>query len=75
MLILTTIDQDIGVKSEHKIFTGLTNILFLVPSFCGRYNEYLQAFEWMMMIYLIRFQKDKELGEIMYELNNSKSQK
>ena len=49
--------------------------LLHLPLFLIKKIQYVQGFEWMTMIHIIRTQKDKTLGEIMYELNNSNKHK
>ena len=48
-------------------------ITYMVPLILGRFIQILQAYEWVIMINIIREQRAKTLEEIMFEVNNSSS--
>ena len=51
----------------------ILTITYMVPLILGRFIQILQAYEWVIMINIIREQRAKTLEEIMFEVNNSSS--
>ena len=69
-IIIILMVQNQSIQSQSLLYKALW-ILLGVPSFSATAILYLQIYEWISMVTVIREQKKKSLGEIMYEVNNS----
>ena len=59
IIILSIFEINLEVGSNLYI---ILNLITAVCIICGKINLYLQGIEWIVMIYIIRTQKQKTLG-------------
>ena len=59
--------------NNHKVLYAGLGVVFAIPNLAGRFIMLMQAYEWISMINIITTQKNKNINEIMYEINNSES--
>ena len=69
-LFLVLIVFDAKLDDKPILFKILW-VLQGVPAFTASAVTYLQVYEWISMIIIIKFQKNKPMAQIMYEVNNS----
>ena len=56
---------------ESPYFYIVLKVMLYVPWICGNGINISQFYEWLAMFYVIYIQKQKNLSEIMFEINNS----
>ena len=69
--LLIVLNVDGGKPFTHKF----SRLISFLPKTLGIINMYIQSLEWLTMIYIIIYQKNQKMSEIMYKLNNSNEYK